>query len=613
MILNIKGIDGINKQFILADGKAAPLKVAGEKLSSSTAYKFYIDKNFNPGDGFAVTINKESFHIYSKEGDDPFFILLPKRIKGKEAKEKYLEEGYPSFCSIYGYVKIDISYNQKEYQSDYIPVEQEDKELKKSVESMAEVLYRNERLFYLPSHSVSLAKISYVDIESAGPQNFFAKSENVVSVFEKNYGYYIGSALRRSVKKTRFDNFEKLHQLRNENVQYIVRNPQEFYEAKSGIKVGNRMYLPKRTLVDTKTDSYDVYENQVLLAFLKWLICQAEKCRKQSNDDNDKPNYIKRGFTSRCDKLLKQLRKIYYLYQQAHCVTEAVAVHSLSYTPAFAEIPQYREYYECMSSMLINKAFGFSDAFHEDNDFLSGYEFPLSFPLDADVYELYVMALIHESLIRLGYDREAQAFKKEFAVAGDESTHLHNYFCYKKGKDTFEIYYEPCFRMGDAGMSHEIAGMSHEIGIKMSSNRYILHLEEEGRYKIAVPETLTPDYVFKYTKGNEIRYIIADAKFSDYDTTEKNRLPECISKYLTCLSTIEESGGKRKAISGILLFSGKRQSGDVEKKDGKYYLPYENKKLFSNIMRLTDQNSEDGGDIGKIFGMFGLDTEEKNE
>lgn len=79
------------------------------------------------------------------------------------------------------------------------------------------------------------------------------------------------------------DYVEKLHSIGKENIRYIVTHPEELKQSygNSGILVNKIQMIPEKTLVSSYKYSYDIFENRIIISFIKNLLeAIDERCEK---------------------------------------------------------------------------------------------------------------------------------------------------------------------------------------------------------------------------------------------------------------------------------------------------------------------------------------------
>lgn len=86
--------------------------------------------------------------------------------------------------------------------------------------------------------------------------------------------YFKANSRFRIDKVSKIDRFERLQYVTPTTVQFIATHPEELRQinGSSGIRIGNRVYQPEKTLSLQNERSYDTYENRVVLGFIRKMI-----------------------------------------------------------------------------------------------------------------------------------------------------------------------------------------------------------------------------------------------------------------------------------------------------------------------------------------------------
>lgn len=186
--------------------------------------------------------------------------------------------GQRIFTECYGFVQISVSFDTPEcnhsLETEYIQVMVRKGLQNDSVRRMVEFVYNhNSALLYgskvFPKDAVGLKEDSYRTLES----KVLLLKEMAIS-FEEQYRYFRANSRFTTVPHEYIDSFEKLQYISRRSIQYMIQHPEELQQIPGnlGIKVGNRRYQPNKTLITYSVRSFDIYENQCIVGFLKTLI-----------------------------------------------------------------------------------------------------------------------------------------------------------------------------------------------------------------------------------------------------------------------------------------------------------------------------------------------------
>ena len=133
----------------------------------------------------------------------------------------------------------------------------------------------------------------YSEIESGVKSNINISIEaklsmlgEVIDTYKREYNVLKHSAQSKPVNSNKIGNFNELRNINVNTMNYIVNHPEELQPVKynSGIIVNKRYYQPRKTLVQSISYSYDIYENQIILGFLIMVINDLNIMKKVIED-----------------------------------------------------------------------------------------------------------------------------------------------------------------------------------------------------------------------------------------------------------------------------------------------------------------------------------------
>ena len=105
-------------------------------------------------------------------------------------------------------------------------------------------------------------------------RNFKAEDilNSILKVYAENYRHFYNNSRARLTEIKSVDSIEKLTTFSQDTARFIVTHPQYLSMAKDGpVKFKSNTYIPRKTLVSSNRKSYDIYENRIVLGFLKYL------------------------------------------------------------------------------------------------------------------------------------------------------------------------------------------------------------------------------------------------------------------------------------------------------------------------------------------------------
>ncbi len=381
--------------------------------------------------------------------------------------------------------------------------------------------------------------------------------EQISAVYEENYRYFKINSRFSTVPEERIDHFEKLQFVSRNTLQYIVQHPEELQKIQhsSGIKIRNYRYQPNKTLVTNNRKSFDIYENRVVLGFLLHLLHEVKRVQQElsrisdsipqkpmETDDYITSSYFIYARTAESVRLLLQdVRRIqrkytslYYLYAEILPIKTAACSVLPRFTPMFRSIPQYHQIYDCAAAWFSKGVFTIDEE-----------RFMLSFIKISTLYEVYVLAKLINYFSGMGYTMTTSE-KIMYPSPGKyyESTDCDNCFVFQSDSCKATLYYQPVIYNTDR---YAVSGIGLYRNTSISYPKSGDGISYRGRY-------YTPDFLIKYEypKGASVKYLIADAKFSQLKTVKSQEVAELAYKYLFSIAPVS----KNDQIIGMCIFNG---------------------------------------------------------
>ena len=183
------------------------------------------------------------------------------------------------FMDCYGFVEITLVVHdtdgvEHQYSTAYLPVLVRRGELNDAVKAMVSYVYSNQELLLLNGEPKAR---NPTNLKESGYQSLSAQiilAEEIAAIYESSYGYFKANSRFRIDKVSKIDRFERLQYVTPTTVQFIATHPEELRQinGSSGIRIGNRVYQPEKTLSLQNERSYDTYENRVVLGFIRKMI-----------------------------------------------------------------------------------------------------------------------------------------------------------------------------------------------------------------------------------------------------------------------------------------------------------------------------------------------------
>ena len=85
------------------------------------------------------------------------------------------------------------------------------------------------------------------------------------------------------IQTTRVDSFEKLQSISSQTIQYIIQHTDELRPVNfnTGITINKQNYQPSKTLISSTIESTDVFENQIIIGFIKTILTELSKMKEE--------------------------------------------------------------------------------------------------------------------------------------------------------------------------------------------------------------------------------------------------------------------------------------------------------------------------------------------
>ena len=473
------------------------------------------------------------------------------------------------FSDCYGYVEISLTLvmddgNEHNLFADYLPVLVRRGRLNNAVKAMAAYVYSHQENLLLngPPKPRNLAGLKEHGYKSLSAQIILA--EEIASVYETNYGYFKANCRFRIEKVPSIDRLEHLQQVTPKTLEYIVSHPEELkpVTSTSGVRIGGRVYQPQKTLSLRNVNSYDLYENRVVLSFLRKMIDEVKALREGCVvliqqipiDEDYSPDYIYSSFfmLSETRKMLEakmrtlsqlydRFVKLMGLYSQALNIPMEQLVITPKPTAIFLTVPQYNKIF-----VRIHQWFnlGIYD-FAKEN-------FMLSFIKISSLYESYLLAKLINYLVDRGYTLQ-EAKKCTYPATSPKwkykNTRCPNTFIFEKQTQRVRLFYQPVIYASDRRLVN---------GIGLYRNNSIPAFSGENDGNRHGGSYYSPDYLIEVEENARRRYLILDAKFSDSWNVKRRHIKDLAFKYLFSISPILSTD----SIHGMCIIYGKCEEGE---------------------------------------------------
>ena len=204
------------------------------------------------------------------------------------------------FNNYYGYVYLSIEYakNNETYRvySDWLDIYIKNDDTSDLIKPMVEYIYNNSSKYLYKENSNVL---DYSSTTKSKNKNMYTKIsllEKIVLIYTENLKFFKNYVHYENIEKNIIDDFEKLNIIKGDTIQFILSNPQYLKQTQSitGIKYNKTNLIPIKTLINKNEISKNIYENKIVLGFLKsiYLVINDEiNILSKTRVDNIKDKY----------------------------------------------------------------------------------------------------------------------------------------------------------------------------------------------------------------------------------------------------------------------------------------------------------------------------------
>ena len=347
--------------------------------------------------------------------------------------------------------------------------------------------------------------------------------------------------------------FNRIRSFSDSTLRYIISHPYELSptEGKEGIRFRGSTYIPVHTLIKSKIKNFGVYENKVILGFLR-TVC--ESAEEHLQDD---------------PLLCKNLSSLLTAYETMLSLSAESLRRIPKATPVLTTVAAYRPFYQEIMNWFMQDE-------HE--------EYVDSFILEAcskgRLYEYYCLLRILKQKLLDGWTfTSSDCIDWKCSDPFYKKPDFDNHFVFSKGKKLLDIFYEPVVWANRAGLN-EILGLYRSSSAKIARKSLLMTEDSKGFY--------LPDYVERETGEDGFRiFSISDAKFSNQQTVVDERLLGLVFKYYLGISPIRDTD----KIAFLTLFCGK--GGVAVQPFGSIPNPITHER--NELVRLVSLNEKIGG------------------
>ena len=484
--------------------------------------------------------------------------------------------------------------------SKFIPILVVNMRNNRSVERMIEYIYAHREQFLLCGPQLSMQHYGLRDEGENDLETRIQTIRDIVQVYNEEIGYFRLNAKFRLSPIGRVDHYEKAKYVSNQMIKYIVMHPEQLIRTSvlTGIRVHKQNFIPSKTLVEENIVDYDIYENRVVVGFLRSLyitiVNLKDEITKRIKQFPDKQEIEKGYFLSasfafsatkrrleknktQLDLLCENIKELYIQYREILPVSDQDVFVPPQPSAVLISVRAYRLIYEQIIRWF---QFGMYD--------FRGEDFILPMLRSDKIYEYYVLLKLYNYILSKGYSLQSSNWYS-YTISGFPSNYTNPYelktlntfqFYSEETSTEITLYYEPIIYKGKSKNVGE-----NEIGLF----RNMSYSFRDGENRRFTGGHYFPDYVIKIQQEGHCRYIILDAKFSKRNTTKENYLCKLLYRYLISISTIVPED----SLLGLVIINGK-SDGTEDTVENIYDQTPNHREIypFANILTLTETQDE---------------------
>ena len=467
-----------------------------------------------------------------------------------------------AFMECFGVVKIEAVIEGKSFVTDNIRILVRDIELNRNVANMIEYIYENCDDYLYEEHKNSKIQAGITQNEHVSIESKLSLIGEIFDTYVKCYDVLRYSPQTKPVRIAKVDDFGKIQQIRPNTVRYISCHPEELQAVNysSGISVYRKYYQPAKTLVETASYSTDIYENRVIVYFIKRVY---EDLKVMINDISARLNThsvfkhdgyfessyfiyswndkLLKNYLQKLDKLVFIFQELFFSYKSILRVSEVQVVSTPEFTNIFRCIAPYNAIFQN-----IDKWFKCGKYDVLKSNLL------LSFITTSKIYEYYCLIKLNKAFEKNGFSREkSEAFRYQ-ENKYYTNTLYNNTFKFAKNQVKATVYFQPVIYgiWKQVSRPNEI-DLFRNTSISINPKNEIAQTNDEP---FISNKYYTPDYIVKLSSNGKMLYFLLDAKFSTSYNVKKNQLPQLVYKYIFSVSTLAPSNA---SINGLCILCGK--------------------------------------------------------
>ena len=516
-----------------------------------------------------------------------------------------LRDADKPFLTCFGAVHIEFSLNGTDYYSENISVMVSNTTLNNNVLNMIEYIYTNGEKYLYEEHQHSMISAGTKPDEIISLEAKLHFLQKIAAVYHKVYPVLKINHYAQLKKTESTGAFHKLTGVSVNTVRYIATHADELTAAAydTGIRFNGQYYQPRRVLIEQNTPSNDVYENRVIVGFLKTVtedIRQNIRSLRQYAAHPYQPS-VNSGYVNSMlqifshnmkrinhyivclEELQKKYQELYFFYSRLLDITPEPIHRRPQFTAVFRSISSYRQLFEIICQWFSVGAYDLTK-----DDYL------LTFVASDKIYEYYCLVKMLHYLDQHLELKKAERFVYPRRYPGEQEICYANTFTFanRQGRQ-LTLWYQPVIYGNDPAVN----------GIQLYRNTSS-SVRSENNSRSAF---YTPDYLISFESGGQTRYLILDAKFSFPWSIRRYQLQELVYKYLFSFSSLNADG----QLAGLYILCGK--STDADHHDIVHDIAAQQYRTVTPFAELILLGGKDTQDTGMMKDMFDKELQRMEE
>lgn len=113
--------------------------------------------------------------------------------------------------------------------------------------------------------------------------SFLQLLNEIIQCYQNNYAYFKVQAKHSIVSNAELKEYEKVRTFDTGSFKWLCQNLEQLstVENRTAILWNNQYYLPYKVMAEQKKVDYDIYENRIIISFLKDVIIDAEQLQRE--------------------------------------------------------------------------------------------------------------------------------------------------------------------------------------------------------------------------------------------------------------------------------------------------------------------------------------------